>query len=200
MKPRLVGIGGGTGAGKSTLAQALAEARPGQVTVIEYDWYYRDLGHLGPEARACQNFDHPEALETERLIADLDALLGGAVVGAPVYDFHAHTRRPETQPLVPRPVIVLVGIHALHDPRLRARMALKVFLKCPPALRLSRRIQRDTEERGRSLESILAQYHEQVEPMHAQFVEQTSDHADLVIRGLSDVQESAAQVLARLGA
>jgi uridine kinase len=200
MKPRLIGIGGGTGAGKSTLAQALAVARPDEVTLIEYDWYYRDQQHLAPEARALVNYDHPEALDTEQLVNDLAALLAGQPVLAPVYDFCAHTRASATHPLAPRPLLVLEGIHALGDPRLRTRMALKVFVHCPPPLRLSRRIQRDTQERGRDLSAVLKQYERDVEPMHIQYVEQSRVHADLELRGVVDPDAAAQQILARLDA
>ncbi|MBI2431581.1 MAG: uridine kinase [Candidatus Hydrogenedentes bacterium] len=191
----IIGIGGGTGAGKSTLAQAIAALRPGGVSLIECDWYYRDQGHLSLAQREQTNYDHPDALEIELLAEQLTRLRAGEAVDAPVYDFSEHTRCRSVQRIEARPLIVLEGLHVLVNARLRALLALKVYVHCPPNLRLSRRIQRDTAERGRELNKVLAQYERDVEPMHSRYVEQSRVHADIEVSGLDDPEASAARIL-----
>lgn len=169
-----------------------------EAVILEYDWYYQDLAHRTSEQRVAVNFDHPDALDTELLLHDLRQMLSGHAIQAPDYDFARHLRVPAARELAPRPFIILEGIHALVEPRLRALMALKVYVDCPSALRLSRRIQRDTLERGRTLESVLQQSQQDVEPMHAQFVEQSRVHADLVLGGQRPVEDNVEVLLQRL--
>ena len=169
---------------------------PGEVAIVECDWYYRDQAHLSVEDRARVNYDHPDAQEIDLLLRDVQALLAGNEVDAPAYDFTQHTRVSRTVHVKPRPVLVVEGIHALHHAALRALMQVKVFVDCPPNLRLSRRIQRDVAERGREIDDVLRQYQETVEPMHSQFVEQSRVHADLVLRGTQDPEEMAVAVCA----
>ena len=189
-----VGIAGGTGSGKTTLARALARALPSQTTTIQQDWYYRDLAHLSFEDRCRVNFDAPEALDNARLLDDLHTLLDGNPAEAPCYDFTAHARSGQTRHLEPAPVLLLEGIHVLGHAALRGLMALKIFVDAPADIRFIRRLRRDTAERGRTAQSVITQYIEQVRPMHAQYVEPSQAHAGIVLSG-EDLGEA---VLARL--
>ena len=199
-----VGIAGGSASGKSTLAQALATRLAGEVSVIEHDWYYRDQRHLAFEKRLKANYDHPDALETALLVEHLQRLLAGEAVHAPQYDFTQHTRAAETHLVEPGPVLVVAGIHALGDAALRDCMALKVYVDTDADLRFIRRLRRDTAERGRTAESVIRQYLEQVRPMHVRFVAPTKAHADLVVSGEdlgdADAELVAGAVRAKLGA
>ncbi len=180
--PICVGIAGGTGAGKSTLAQALA-ARLGDAVVVEQDWYYRDLSGRTPAARARVNFDNPRAVELGLLARQVRALLVGRAVSAPVYDFTRHLRTGETRLIAPARVVIVEGLHVLGHAGLRALMALKIFVDAPADVRFIRRLRRDIAERGRTPESVVRQYLAQVRPMHERWVEPTKAHADMVVRG-----------------
>jgi len=149
--------------------------------VIHHDAYYRDLAHLPPEKRASVNFDHPSSLETTLLVAHVEALLEGRTVELPTYDFATHTRAAATEVLAPSPVLVLDGILVLADARLRSAMDLKVFVDTDADLRLLRRIRRDVVKRGRTADSVIAQYEATVRPMHLEFVEPSKRHADLIV-------------------
>ena len=178
----VVGIAGGTGSGKTTVAARMEQALPpGAAVLIEHDGYYRDRSGLTPEARAQINYDHPEAMETELLVAHLDELRAGRAVEVPQYDFRLHVRRRETRTVPAAPVIILEGILVLADDRLRARMDLRVFVDTDADIRLMRRIARDMEERGRSFPQIAEQYYRTVRPMHLEFVEPSKRFADLII-------------------
>lgn len=191
MKPYVVGIAGGTASGKTTIAQRAA-ARIG-ATLLNHDRYYRDA----PEPRRF-NFDHPDALDTARLVADLDRLRTGAATEVPVYDFALHRRAPAPEALVPASVIVVEGILALADPELRARYDLAVWVEAPADVRLIRRVRRDMAERGRTLESVLDQYVGTVRPMHERHVEPTATYATLRLDGTSDTDTQVARLLAFL--
>ena len=181
----VVGIAGGTGSGKTTLANAfVARMGPDRVTVLAHDAYYRDLAHLPVAERARVNFDHPDALETPLLIQHLDVLRSGQAIGMPVYDFSTHTRRLDTAIQVPsRPVILVEGILVLADADLRACLDLKVFVDADADLRLIRRLRRDTQERGRGPASVMDQYRATVRPMHDRFVAPSTQHADVIVPG-----------------
>jgi len=197
--PVCVGIAGGTGAGKSALAAALEQAfDASRVLRIPQDAYYRDRGDLAPDARARQNFDHPDALETELLVAHLRALRAGRAVHVPVYDFAAHRRAPDSFSAEPRALVVVDGILALADAELRACFDLRVFVDAPEELRLERRLARDVLERGRSAESVRAQFAATVRPMHVRFVEPSRAHADLVIANASDFADACGPLVARV--
>ena len=182
--PFIVGIGGGTGSGKTTLALALQEQLGRDETLlIPHDAYYRDRSHLSPEERKALNFDEPAAYDNDLLIAHLDRLLSGQPIERPIYDFTIHCRRSETERLHPRPIMIVEGVMVLADPRLRRLMDLKIFVEASADLRFIRRLLRDTAERGRTIESVITQYLETVRPMHLAHVEPSRQHADLVISG-----------------
>jgi uridine kinase len=178
----VVGIAGGTGSGKTTVAKTIAAALPAsRVAMIEYDAYYRDRPDLAPEARAQLNFDHPESLETELFVDHLSALRDGRGVDVPIYDFKTHRRRPDSRRVEPSPVVIVEGILVFVDPRVRERLDMKIFVDTDPDIRVFRRIRRDMEQRGRTFESIREQYYKSVRPMHLQFVEPSKRWADLII-------------------
>jgi uridine kinase len=178
----VIGIAGGSGSGKTTISSAVvAEVGERQVAVLEHDSYYRHLEGLTFEERSKINYDHPDSLETELLVQHLETLLDGHAVERPVYDFTQHLRSSETVRIEPSPVIVVDGILVLADPQLRALLDLKVFVDTDADLRVLRRLQRDIEERGRTMGSVIRQYLATVRPMHLQFVEPSKVYADLII-------------------
>jgi uridine kinase len=178
----VLGIAGGTGSGKTTIAEAVIASLPeGASVLIESDAYYRDRSGLPPAEREHINYDHPDAIETELLEAQLIALRAGRAVDVPRYDFRIHERRRDTRRVEPAPVVVLEGILVLADERLRAQMDLKIFVDTDADVRLMRRMRRDMEERGRSFAQVRDQYSETVRPMHLAFVEPSKRFADLVV-------------------
>ncbi len=181
-RPVVLGVAGGSGSGKSTVVREVRRAlAPGVVSVLAHDAYYRDLSHVPFDERVEVNFDHPESLETSLMVAHVRALLDGARIEVPRYDFSAHVRQRETRPMAPTPVLVLDGILVLADPALRALMDLKVFVDTDADVRLLRRIRRDVARRGRSTASVLRQYERTVRPMHLEFVEPSKRYADLMV-------------------
>ncbi len=181
-RPFVVGVAGGTGSGKTTVVDALVGAlAPEPVSVIHHDAYYRDFGHLDPEERDGINFDHPDALETPLLVEHLEALLRGEAVEVPVYDFTTHLRTAETRTVHPTPVVIVEGILVLAEPDLRAGMDIRIYVDTDPDVRFIRRLTRDLEERGRTLESVIEQYVTTVRPMHLEFVEPSKRYADLIV-------------------
>ncbi|HET8771488.1 MAG TPA: uridine kinase [Gemmatimonadaceae bacterium] len=182
MRPLIIGIAGGTGSGKSTVAKRIAESLgESHVAFIDMDAYYRDHRHLTLDERRRVNWDHPDAFDIELLAQHLDALGRGEAIDKPVYDFATHLRAPETVRIAPAEVIVIDGILLLVDERVRAACDVKVFVEADADIRLIRRIRRDLVVRGRPLEEILDQYLTTVQPMHLQFVEPSKRYADLII-------------------
>lgn len=182
MSAYVVGVAGGTGSGKTTIAEHIALALPSEhVCVLQHDNYYRDRPELSYDERSQLNFDHPESLETELLIQHLARLKSGEPVAMPIYDFKTHRRLPTTTALQPRRVIVVEGILVFVDEALRAQLDLKLFVDTPSDIRVFRRIRRDLEQRGRTFTSIREQYYATVRPMHLQFVEPSKAYADLII-------------------
>lgn len=182
MRPVLIGIAGGTGSGKTTVARAIYD-RVGndKIEWISHDSYYRNFEGLSPEERHHINFDHPDSLETELLARHLDVLMKGAVVEVPIYDFTTHSRKADTHRVEPRKVIIVEGILVLAEPELRKRIDIKLFVDTPPDIRFVRRLMRDIKSRGRSVESVIEQYVTTVRPMHEEFVEPSKRYADLII-------------------
>lgn len=181
-RPLVVGIAGGTGSGKTTVARKLVEALPDEDCVlIEHDFYYRDRSGMSPEDRSRINYDHPDALESKLLAAHLRELRAGIAVSIPIYDFVTHTRSSETRRVEPAPVIIVEGILVFVEEELRAQMDVKIFVDTDADIRVLRRIRRDIEKRGRSFASVRAQYYEYVRPMHLQFVEPSKRWANLIV-------------------
>lgn len=177
-----MGIAGGSGSGKTTVAERVAAALPaGSVTIVEHDAYYRDRSDLSYDKRCQLNFDHPDALETPLLVEHLTALRRGEAVDIPVYDFKTHRRAPTHRHLDPTPVVIVEGILVFVDQRLREQLEVKIYVDTDPDIRAFRRIRRDLEKRGRSFESIREQYYSTVRPMHLQFVEPSKRWADLIL-------------------
>lgn len=178
----VVGIAGGTGSGKTTVAAKLAAAMPpGRCVTIEHDAYYRDQGHLPPDERATINYDHPASLESELLAEHLRQLRAGRAVEIPIYDFATHTRRPETRRIAPSRVIIVEGILVFTEPALRELIDIKIFVDTDADIRLIRRIRRDLEQRGRTFQSVRDQYYATVRPMHLEHVEPSKRWADLIV-------------------
>ena len=178
----IIGIAGGSGSGKTTIAEALTEAIDG-VAYIKHDAYYRHRSDLNFEERSRLNYDHPDSLETALLVEHLELLRSGLPFEQPVYDFSQHLRSDVTVPVAPAPVVIVEGILVLADAALRSLMDLKVFVDTDPDLRLARRLERDISERGRTPASVLVQYLASVRPMHNDFVEPSKRHADIIIPG-----------------
>jgi len=182
MRPMLIGIAGGTGSGKTTVALKLAEALPAErATLIQQDWYYRDRSQLDPAARARVNFDEPDALENDLLLADLLALKAGQRVECPQYDFSSHTRRADRREVLPRSIVLVEGILLFAVAAVREVFDLRLFVDTDDDVRLLRRVRRDIEERGRDIQSIEAQYLGSVRRMHQQHVAPSRAHAHLII-------------------
>jgi uridine kinase len=181
-KPIVIGVAGGSASGKTTVSRAiLNRVGPERIAYIAHDAYYHDLSHLPLEQRARVNFDHPNALDNELLVAHIDALCAGQSVEIPSYDFANYVRLAETRLVAPQPVILLEGILIFAEPVLRRRMQIKLFVDADADLRFIRRLKRDLEERGRSVDSVIAQYLNTVRVMHLEFVEPTKRYADLII-------------------
>lgn len=180
--PILIGIAGGTGSGKTSIAKQLfQEYGEGEVAVLELDAYYRNFDHLPLKQRHKQNFDHPDAIDLGLFIDQLTRLLEGKRIKVPVYDFSTHTRKAETRNIKPHHVLVVEGILALHYQVLRDLMDIKIYVETPADIRFIRRLTRDVEERGRTVQSVIDQYLATVRPMHEQFVEPSKFYADIII-------------------
>ena len=180
--PLILGIAGGTGSGKTTVARSLIELiGPENIAYLEHDNYYRDLSHLSFEERAQVNFDHPDSFDTEFMIEHIKSLKQGKAVDKPVYSYKNHERTEEVIPVYPHPLIIVEGILVLENPALRSLMDIKLFVDTEDDVRLVRRLRRDIAERGRSLERVLGQYEATVRPMHLTFVLPSRRYADVII-------------------
>jgi uridine kinase len=177
-----IGVAGGTGSGKTTVAEAIVQRiGPHRIAYIQHDSYYRDLRHLPEEQRPLRNFDHPDALESELLVRHLRLLKEGKAVEVPVYDFTRHVRTDETRRVEPRKVILVEGILIFAEKALREQFDIRIFVDTDADLRFIRRLRRDIAERGRTVESVISQYLETVRPMHLEFVEPSKRWADVII-------------------
>jgi uridine kinase len=178
----VIGIAGGTGSGKTTVANAIVEKLgEKQVTLIHQDSYYKDLSHLPPEERIRVNFDHPDAFDKKLLVKHLRMLLRGLPIEKPIYDFKTHSRLKETVRINSTEVIIIEGILVLDDKGLRNLMDIKLYVDTDADIRFTRRLLRDIRERGRIMESVIQQYLEVVRPMHLEFVEPSKRYADVII-------------------
>ncbi len=181
-KTLIIGIAGGTGSGKTTVARKLKETFPPHaVQVIAQDSYYRDQSDIPFEERHKTNYDHPDAYDNELLIAHLDALCRGETIQQPVYSFINHTRSSETREVKPAHILIVEGILALENAELRKRMDVKIFVQTDADIRFIRRLSRDISERGRSMKDVIEQYKKVVRPMHMLYTEPTKRYADIII-------------------
>jgi uridine kinase len=192
----VVGIAGGSGSGKTTVAEATRAAAGGGVAALAFDSYYRDQAHMTMGERRAVNYDHPDALDAERMCADLQGLRSGAGIASPVYDFAAFTRSDRLELVEPQPIVLVDGILLLWFPELRAQLDLAVYVDVPDQLRIDRRVRRDIDERGRTRAESLARIAHSVQPMHEAFVAPTAAHADLVLDGTAPAHQSARAILA----
>src|SRR5215207_8007846 len=178
----IIGICGGTGSGKTTVANRILESvNASDVVFIQQDSYYRNLKDLPLDYRQAVNFDHPDALDNDLLVHHIRKLKAGGEVELPLYDFKTHARLNETVLIEPKPIVIIEGILIFVDPRLLEQMDIKVFVDTPDDIRFIRRLRRDIAERGRTVESVIEQYVATVRPMHMQFVEPSKRHADVII-------------------
>ncbi|KRM93925.1 uridine kinase [Lentilactobacillus senioris DSM 24302 = JCM 17472] len=181
-RPVVIGVTGGSGSGKTTVSRTIFDQLSNySLTILQQDSYYNDQADMTMEQRAAVNYDHPLAFDTDLLIEQLQQLLNYQAIEKPVYDYNLLTRSSETVRQEPREVIILEGILILDDQRLRDLMDIKVFVDTDDDIRLIRRIQRDTKERGRSLDSVITQYLSTVKPMYHQFVEPSKRYADIIV-------------------
>jgi len=178
----IIGIAGGTGSGKTTIANYLLESvGPEKIAFLPHDAYYKDLSNLSQEERAQVNFDHPSSLDTPLLIEQIQDLKAGNTVQLPSYDFKTHTRTKATLTIQPRPITLVEGILIFAEPELRRLFDIKIYVDTDADIRFIRRLQRDINERGRTTQSVINQYLKTVRPMHLEFVEPSKRYASLII-------------------
>lgn len=199
MQPFIVGVAGGTGSGKTTVARKIAGAVPAEmVTILEHDSYYVDRPDLSYDERCQLNFDHPASLESALLLEHVLALKRGEAVEVPIYDFKIHRRSAQTRKVDPTTIVVVEGILIFSDEALREELDLKLFVDTDADIRVLRRVRRDMEQRGRSFESIREQYYGTVRPMHLQFVEPSKRWADVIIPEGGDNQVALDLIVAKI--
>lgn len=180
--PLVIGIAGGSGSGKTTVAQEILQrVGPDRIAFLQHDSYYKDLSGLPPAQKAEVNFDHPNSLETELLIQHIASLRDGKPVEVPIYDFSTHSRTDRTYTVQPRAVILVEGILIFTEAALREMFDVKIFVDTDSDLRFIRRLERDITERSRTTESVIKQYQSTVRPMHMEFVEPSKRYADVII-------------------
>lgn len=178
----LIGIAGGTGSGKTSVAKALVrDYQEGDTIIIEQDWYYRDLPRKEPEFVKTWNFDHPDAIEFEGLADALRELRCGNAIQVPQYDYTTHSRRKETRAIEPHRVVIVEGILVLWEPRIRDMLDIRIFVDTDADIRFIRRLRRDINDRGRSLDNVIDQYFKTVRPSHETFVEPSKRYADVIV-------------------
>lgn len=181
-RPVVIGITGGTGSGKSTIAREICRSFDKNcIAMIEQDCYYKDQSHLTLEERVKTNYDHPHAFDTKLLVKHLKDLIDGKPIEKPQYDFEIHNRKVETIPVDPREIIIVEGILVLEDESLRDMLDIKIYVDTDADVRFIRRMLRDIKERGRTVDSVITQYLTVVKQMHEQFTENTKKYADIII-------------------
>ena len=199
MRPIIIGVAGGTGSGKTTVAETILRRGGGKrIAYIPHDAYYRDLSHLPPEMRARVNFDHPDALETDLLVDHLNMWRAGKAIEVPIYDFTAHIRVDQTRRVEPQRVALVEGILVFAEPDLREMFDVKLYVDADADIRFIRRLQRDITERERTVQSVIEQYLITVRPMHLEFVELSKRYADVIIPEGGYNQVAMDMVVARI--
>lgn len=199
--PFIIGVAGGSGGGKTTVSNQLRSMIGDEnLTYIQHDSYYREIGHLTPEERVVLNYDHPDSLETELLVEHLTQLRAGQTVQIPIYDFELHNRKSESITAKPSSIVLVEGILIFVEPEIRQLMDMRIYVDTPSDLRFIRRLQRDMAERGRSLESIVEQYLATVRPMHLEFVEPSKRYADVIIPATERNPVAMEMIVSRLEA
>lgn len=178
----IIGIAGGSGSGKTSVAKALVkDMHLNGTVIIEQDWYYKDLAHLPQEERMKWNFDHPDSVEFDLLVRDLKKMLNSETVDVPQYNYVTHSRAKETLTILPQKVIIVEGIMVLYEPQLRDLLDIKIFVDTDTDIRFIRRLKRDIYERGRAIDNVINQYMKTVRPMHETFVEPSKRFADIIV-------------------
>lgn len=178
----IIGICGGTGSGKTTIARRIVDSVGAEnVVLVEQDSYYRNLSDMPLDERKHANFDHPDSIDSDLLVNHLKRLRNGQTIDMPIYDFVTHTRRDESELIEPKPVVIVEGILIFAEPTILDLLDVRVFVDTPDDIRLIRRLRRDVQERGRSFERTLWQYEHTIRPMHYEFVEPSKRHADIII-------------------
>jgi uridine kinase len=180
-RPLIIGVVGGSGSGKTTVARAIQEAMDVSAAFLDQDGYYKDLAHLTLEERKKINFDHPDSIDADLLVAHLEQLSRGEAIEKPTYDFAAHTRAPGRVRVEPNPIVLVDGILLFADHRLRALFDIKVYVDVADDVRFIRRLERDVVERGRTMPDVIRQYMATVRPMHLEFVEPSKRYADVIL-------------------
>lgn len=197
-RPLVIGVVGGSGSGKTTVARAIYDALGMDAAFVDQDAYYQDLAHLPLTERMTVNFDHPDAFDTDLLVSQLEALRAGRAIDKPTYDFAAHTRAPATVRIEPREVVIVDGILLFADARIRALLDIKVFVDVADDIRFIRRLERDVSERGRTMAGVIRQYLGTVRPMHLEFVEPSKRYADVILPEGGHNQVGVDMILARV--
>lgn len=199
--PFVIGVAGGTGSGKTTVSRRIQEAAHiNHIAYIQHDNYYRDQSSLSLEQRARTNYDHPDSLETELLVEHLLCLRAGQAIDMPQYDFSIHTRSSQTQRVEPAPIILVEGILIFVEKELRELMDVRIFVDTDADIRFIRRLRRDMNERGRSLDSVVQQYMGTVRPMHMEFVEPSKRYADIIVPRGGDNRVAMEMIVSRIDA
>lgn len=197
----LIGIGGASGSGKTVIAKRIIESLgPDKAAIIQEDSYYKDLSDVPREQRAGRNFDHPDAFDHDLLAEHLLQLLNGKTIKCPVYDYKLHARSKETKTFRPAGLIILEGILIFNRAQLRELMDYRVFIDTPSDICFIRRLKRDTEERGRTVDSVIRQYTETVRPMYLEFIEPSKKYADIIISGEGDNSKSVDNLINKINA
>ena len=195
----IIAVAGGTGSGKSYLAKNLANTYPKkEILIIEQDSYYKDISNLDYKDRCKQNFDHPDAIDSILIESHLKKLLSGKTIYSPRYNFFKHLREKEGKKIKQHPIIIMEGILLLHYIRLHKFYTLKVFVETPEHIRISRRMERDIQFRGRTKDSIEKQYYSTVKPMHEKFVQPSKSYSDIVIDGTALINQSINKIKSKL--
>jgi uridine kinase len=201
MTPFIIGVAGGSGSGKTTVSNHIqAAVGAGEIVYLQHDSYYRDLSHLPFAERLQVNYDHPDSLETSLLVEHLILLRNGYAIKAPRYDFTTYSRRPETQLVKPARIVVVEGILIFAEKSLRERMDMRIFVDADADLRFIRRLSRDINERGRTLDSVVHQYLDTVRPMHLEFVEPSKRYAHVIIPEGGENRVAMAMIVSRVQA